>query len=148
MHTAMDALGMRPAAETGRRRVGLAFIGPTLSGAFRLYRARMRSGGVGLRSVPSKTGVVGHRILILGAGRIVFGHGAPGRRQGGQAKRNCCGARGQAPQLRSAAPVRLETSATIFDIAASISASVRVRSRGCSITWMAIDFEPSGTPSP
>jgi len=51
-------------------------------------------------------------------------------------------------QLRSTPPVLLDTSARIFAIAASISASVRVRSRGCRITWMAIDFEPSGRPSP
>jgi hypothetical protein len=37
-------------------------------------------------------------------------------------------------QLLSVAPVFFETSATILDIAASISASVSVRSRGCRVT--------------
>ena len=51
-------------------------------------------------------------------------------------------------QLLSVAPVFFDTSATILDIVVSISASVSVRSRGCSVTWMAIDFAPSATRSP
>jgi hypothetical protein len=143
----MDALDVWPAAEAGRRRASLASKGPILPGAFRLRCAGMRPDIVRLGSVPGKTGVVGHRLLVLGAGWIVFRQGAPCRRQVGEAKSNRCGARIHR-QLRSLAPVRLETSDTIFDIAASISASVRVRSRGCRITWMAIDFDPSGRPSP
>ena len=49
---------------------------------------------------------------------------------------------------RSVAPVFFETSATILAIAASISASVSVRSRGCRVTLIAIDFAPSGRPLP
>jgi len=51
-------------------------------------------------------------------------------------------------QPRNAAPVFRDTSDTILATAASISASVSVRSRGCRVTWMATDFAPSGRPSP
>ncbi len=46
------------------------------------------------------------------------------------------------------APVFFATSATILPAAASISASVRVFSRGCKVTEMATDFMPSGMPLP
>jgi hypothetical protein len=46
------------------------------------------------------------------------------------------------------APVFFVTSATILPAAASISASVRVLSRGCKVTDMATDFLPSGMPLP
>ena len=49
---------------------------------------------------------------------------------------------------RRTPPVRLPTSATIFAASASISASVMVRSRGCSLTAIAIDFLPGAMPAP
>src|SRR3981189_111726 len=49
---------------------------------------------------------------------------------------------------RNVPPVFLLTSATIFAATASISWSVRVFSRGCSVTAMAIDFLPSPMPLP
>ena len=49
---------------------------------------------------------------------------------------------------RSVPPVCLATLATIFFATASISASVRVRSVGLSVTEMATDLAPSPTPSP
>ena len=130
----MDTVGTRPAAEAGHLSMRLALIGPTTCCSLRLCPAGMRSGRVRFRSVPSQTGVIGHRLLILGAGWVVFGKRAPGWREGDHEKRKGCGASGHRRQLRSAAPVRFETSATIFDIAASISTSVSVRSRGCSVT--------------
>ena len=53
-----------------------------------------------------------------------------------------------AAQARSTPPVRLPTSATILAASASISASVMVLSRGCSVTAMAIDFLPGSMPWP
>ena len=147
MHAPVDPLGVRPAAEACRR-LSLAFVSSILPATFRPRPARMRPDLIRFGSVPGKTGVVRHRVLILRARRIVFGVGASRRRQSGEAKRDRCGARGHRLQLRRLAPVLFDTSATIFDIAASISASVRVRSRGCRISWMAIDFAPSGRPSP
>src|SRR6516165_6976420 len=49
---------------------------------------------------------------------------------------------------RKVAPVFLPTSATIFVQTASISASVRLFSTGCSVTAMASETCPSGTPLP
>ena len=46
------------------------------------------------------------------------------------------------------APVFLATSATILPATASISASVKVLSRGCKVTPIATDFLPSGMPLP
>ncbi len=48
----------------------------------------------------------------------------------------------------SVPPVCLATLAIIFFATASISASVRVRSVGRSVTEMATDLRPSPTPSP
>ena len=56
--------------------------------------------------------------------------------------------RSDSNQVRSVPPVRLATSATIFAATASISWSVMVFSRGCSVTAMAIDFLPASMPSP
>ena len=47
---------------------------------------------------------------------------------------------------RNSPPVAFCTAATIFAATASISASVSVLSRGCSVTSIASDFLPSGTP--
>jgi len=149
MHPPVDAPGVWPAAEACRRRSKITLVTPILPGWPSLGCARMGADlDIRLGPVSGETGVVGHRLLILGARRIVLGLDARGRRQSGEAKRNRCGAPGHRPQLRRTASVRLDASATIFDIAASISASVRVRSRGCRITWMAMDFDPSGKPSP
>ena len=49
---------------------------------------------------------------------------------------------------RSAPPVRFDTSATIFLATASISSSVMVFSRGCSVTAMATDFLSGSMPLP
>ena len=49
---------------------------------------------------------------------------------------------------RNTPPVRLPTSATILAATASISWSVIVLSRGCSLTAMAIDFLPGSMPLP
>jgi hypothetical protein len=49
---------------------------------------------------------------------------------------------------RSAPPVRLLTSATILPASASISSSVIVFSRGCSVTAMATDFLSASIPLP
>jgi hypothetical protein len=68
VHAPVSALGVRPAAESGSRRAGVASWG----------RAGMRPDVARLRAVSGKTGVVGHRLLVLRAGRIVFGEGAPG----------------------------------------------------------------------
>src|SRR5215510_13347864 len=51
-------------------------------------------------------------------------------------------------QALSTPPVRLATSATTFAATASISWSVMVLSRGCSVTAMAIDFLPGSMPAP
>ena len=55
---------------------------------------------------------------------------------------------GAARQPRSVAPVALATAATIFAETASISASVRLASRGCRVTATASDTFPSGSFSP
>jgi hypothetical protein len=68
VHAPMSALGVRPAAESGSRRAGVASWG----------RGGMRPDVARLRPVSGKTGVVGHRLLVLRAGRIVFREGAPG----------------------------------------------------------------------
>jgi hypothetical protein len=52
------------------------------------------------------------------------------------------------PYPRSTPPVRLATSATILAATASISGSVKVFSRGCSVTAMAIDFLSGSMPAP
>lgn len=52
------------------------------------------------------------------------------------------------PGHRSVAPVFLAASATIFAATASISTSVRVFSRGWSVTATPRDFMPVGTPAP
>ena len=49
---------------------------------------------------------------------------------------------------RSVAPVAFATAATTFSLAASISASVSVRSRGWNTTSIASDFLPDGRRSP
>jgi len=56
--------------------------------------------------------------------------------------------RTQARYVLRLPPVAFVTAAMIFCEIASISASVSVRSRGCSRTAMASDFFPSGTPLP
>jgi hypothetical protein len=78
VHTAVDALGVRPAAQAARRRAGFAS-----SGALRLTRARARP--VRLRPVSGKAGIIGHRRLKLDASRIVLSEGRPGRRYSGEA---------------------------------------------------------------
>ena len=50
--------------------------------------------------------------------------------------------------MLSSSPVFLATSATIFAATVSISASVNVFSRGCSVTLSPTDFLPAGTPVP
>ena len=54
-----------------------------------------------------------------------------------------CGEQQSAAQARSVAPVAFATASTIRREAASISSSVSVRSRGCSVTSIATDFRPS-----
>jgi hypothetical protein len=49
---------------------------------------------------------------------------------------------------RNTPPVRLPTSATIFLASTSISSSVIVFSRGCSVTAIAIDFLSGSIPAP
>ncbi len=49
---------------------------------------------------------------------------------------------------RSVAPVAFTTAATTFAATASISASVSVRSFGCSVTSMASDLRPASIRSP
>jgi len=92
----MDPLGARLPAEPASRRAGLALLG--------LGRRRMRPDVARLRTVAGKTGVVGHRLLVLGAGRIVLGERAPSRRQGGEAKRNRCGAHGHRVSFGASRP--------------------------------------------
>ncbi len=58
------------------------------------------------------------------------------------------GADPESSHARKTAPVRLPTSATILPASASISWSVIVFSRGCSVTDMAIDFLPGSMPAP
>ena len=96
VHAAMDPLGARPSAEDVGRRASLALM--------RLGCAGMCPDVAGLRTVAGKTGVVGHRLLVLGAGRIVLGQGAPVRREGGEAKRNRCGARGHRVSFGASRP--------------------------------------------
>ncbi len=74
----------------------------------------------------------------------------PGLRTGARRKIPCISPDKQekAHYERSAAPVALATAATIFCAAASISASVRVLSFGCSLIATATDFLPSATPLP
>ena len=55
---------------------------------------------------------------------------------------------GHPGQPRSTAPVALETAATMRSPTASISASVRVASRGCRVTQSATDFLPSPSSGP
>jgi hypothetical protein len=98
-----------------------------------------------------QTLIISERIFELGAGGVVFG----ARRRAGQSnhdqagggcKISCMFRSSDHPYPRKAAPVFFPTSATIFATTASISASVRVRSRGCNVTAMATDLWPSGTP--
>ena len=105
-------------------------------------RSRSEAYGVRLRTVAREAGVVGERLLEPGAGRVVRPRQ---RRRGREGCREEQGAQGYA---LSVAPVRLVTSATIRPTAASISASVSVRSRGCRVTVIATDFAPSGRPLP
>jgi len=96
----------------------------------------------GARTVLGETRVVGERLLEPPA-RI-----RPLRRcRSGEEEDERSQIRG-APRHRSVAPVFLLTSATTLAMTASISASVSVRSRGCNVTAIATDFEPSGTPAP
>ena len=111
---------------------------PVAAGVPRRLRA-MR-----LRPLPGEAGVIGQRIFVLCAGIALPACGT------GQDQPGRCGEQRPAKraQARSVAPVFLPTSATILATAASISASVSVRSRGCRVTAIATDFEPSGTPAP
>jgi len=100
-----------------------------------------------LRPARGEAGVIGERLLDFRA-RVALCSRAGGEKRGG-----CKGDREERGavhegQPRSVAPVFFATSATIFAIAASISASLSVRSRGWSVTLMATDFEPSGRPVP
>ena len=111
---------------------------------------------VGLRPMTGQASVVGERLLIFRAGRVGLarvglariGAGAARDRSDRQRQGHERSAYRHRPHPRSVAPVFFETSATILAIAASISASVSVRSRGCKVTLIAIDFAPSGRPLP
>ncbi len=109
---------------------------------------RLGADAVCLWSVTGETRVVGERLLIFRAGRVVLAESRARRRGERRYKDQKRGALGHRLHPRRVAPVFFETSATILAIAASISASVNVRSRGCSLTLIAMDFEPSGRPLP
>lgn len=104
-----------------------------------------------LRPVTGEAGVVGKRVLESSAGRIVRMGGSD--RRAGQ-KDTCEGRAFRQPPAsersypRRTAPVFFPTSATMRPMAASISASVSVRSVGCKVTVIATDFAPSGRPAP
>ena len=70
------------------------------------------------------------------------------RRRGLFTKRSQTDNRSDSNHVRKVPPVRLATSATIFAATASISWSVMVFSRGCSVTAIAIDFLSAAMPSP
>ena len=72
----------------------------------------------------------------------------PAARNRGNAKPVRALSRAETSYARSTPPVRLPTSATILAASASISASVMVLSRGCSVTAIAIDFLPGSMPLP
>jgi hypothetical protein len=116
----------------------------------RCDRARRMRG----RPLGRQTLVVGERIDDFCAGGIILGarRGAAQRGQSGKAKDEAdmylMSRASPHPYPRKAAPVFLATSATILAIAASICASVKVPSRGCSITAIATDLWPPGTPCP
>src|SRR5580704_17120262 len=95
-----------------------------------------------------KTGVVGERVLELGASRIVLGESAQRLRHNSERENHRHDSHRHGLHPRKVAPVFFETSATILATAASISASVNVRSRGCKVTVIATDFAPSGRPLP
>ena len=106
-----------------------------------------------LGPMAGEAGVVSQRLLIfrtgrVGLNRVVLGACAARERSENQRQNHECSAHRHWPHPRSVAPVFFETSATILAIAASISASVSVRSRGCNVTLIAIDFAPSGRPWP
>jgi hypothetical protein len=106
-----------------------------------------------LGPMAGEASVVGERLLIFRAGRVgltrvVLGACAARDRGDRQRQNHERSAHRHWSHPRSVAPVFFETSATILEIAASISASVSVRSRGCSLTLIAIDFAPSGRPLP
>jgi len=96
----------------------------------------------GARPVLGEAGVVGERLFETRARIRLLRRGGSGEDQRGEGQRR------SASHYRSVAPVFLPTSATTLATAASISESVSVRSRGCSVTAIATDFCPSGTPAP
>src|SRR5271166_2905497 len=109
-----------------------------------------RAAGANVRRLGSVTGearVVGKRLLKFRAGRVVLCRCAARARDDPKDEKQERNPRHRF-HPRRVAPVFLETSATILAIAASISASVRVRSRGRKVTLIATDFVPSGSPMP
>lgn len=111
-------------------------------GGRRLFIWRSGACGCGVWPMLGEAGVVGERRFEARTRIRPLRRGGSGEDERGEGK-----GRGVRDH-RSVAPVFLPTSATTLATAASISASVSVRSHGCNVTAIATDFCPSGTPGP
>jgi len=112
-------------------------------------RRRDGAGRAGMRPVSRQAGVVGERLLELRAGSIVLRARRRADQQSAEAdSQHERVTHRRFPYRRNVAPVLFATSATILATTASISASVSVRSRGCNVTEIATDLQPSGNPGP
>src|SRR4051812_36492138 len=116
--------------------------------AWRVRGAALGNGGHGAeRTVPAGCSCRG--AVHPSDDTVVDGDGQAGT--GGQWRLPYMGGTPGSPGetgYRSVAPVAFATAATTFWQAASISASVRVRSRGWNVTSTASDVLPSGSLSP